>query len=89
MDWALFGLFLAAGLLVAAAPGSTVLQIFAQSMPGDPRRPAGLIADIGYALSGLALANLSSSRRAVMLKNRFTGSVLVGAALSPLRVGRG
>ena len=207
MDWALFGVFLAAGLLVAAAPGPTVLQIFAQSMSGDPRRPASLIAgavlanalmvaatitgvgavivasqtaftilrwvgsaylvylgihywrmradpmtvsmptrarpyrllfiqaaltsltnpkglvfyiaflpqfvspaadpvwqlavlgvayiglcliaDIGYALAGLALANLSLSRRAVMLKNRLAGSVLIGAALSLLRVERG
>ncbi len=44
MDWTLYSLFLAAGLTVAAAPGPTVLQIFAQSLTGDIRRPVSLIA---------------------------------------------
>lgn len=44
MDWSLYSLFLLAGLTVAAAPGPTVLQIFAQSLSGDIRRPASLIA---------------------------------------------
>lgn len=44
MSWTLYGLFLFAGLMVAAAPGPTVLQIFAQSLSGDMRRPLSLIA---------------------------------------------
>ncbi len=44
MNWTLYSLFLVAGLTVAAAPGPTVLQIFAQSLTGDIRRPVSLIA---------------------------------------------
>lgn len=44
MNWTLYSLFLFAGLAVAAAPGPTVLQIFAQSLTGDIRRPVSLIA---------------------------------------------
>ena len=44
MNWTLYSLFLVAGLAVAAAPGPTVLQIFAQSLSRDIRRPASLIA---------------------------------------------
>lgn len=44
MSWTLYSLFLLAGLAVAAAPGPTVLQIFAQSLSGDIRRPLSLIA---------------------------------------------
>lgn len=44
MNWTLYSLFLVTGLTVAAAPGPTVLQIFAQSLTGDIRRPVSLIA---------------------------------------------
>ena len=44
MDWTTFGVFLAAAVAVAAAPGPTVLQILAHSVSGDPKRPASLIA---------------------------------------------
>lgn len=206
MSWTLFGVFLVAAGAVAAAPGPTVLQIFAQAMSGDPRRPASLIAgsivtnalmvaavvlgvgalimasqtaftllrwvgsayliylgvhywrlraeplaasapfstrpyeilfiqaaltsltnpkglvfyiaflpqfvpagadpttriallgatyiglcviaDIGYALAGLACSGLLLSRRAVRWRNRLTGSILIGAGLSLLRVRR-
>ena len=44
MNWTLYSLFLVAGLAVAAAPGPTVLQIFAQSLTRDIRRPVSLIA---------------------------------------------
>ncbi|TQV80908.1 LysE family translocator [Denitrobaculum tricleocarpae] len=44
MDWTHYSLFVVAGLTVAAAPGPTVLQIFAQSLTGDIRRPVSLIA---------------------------------------------
>lgn len=44
MDWTLYSVFLVAGLAVAVAPGPTVLQIFAQSLTRDIRRPVSLIA---------------------------------------------
>lgn len=44
MNWTLYSLFLVAGLTVAVAPGPTVLQIFAQSLTGDIRRPVSLMA---------------------------------------------
>jgi homoserine/homoserine lactone efflux protein len=44
MIWNGYVAFLVAALVVAAAPGPTVLQIFSQSMSGDLRRPASLIA---------------------------------------------
>ena len=44
MNWTLYGAFLIAAFVVAAAPGPTVLQIFSHATSGDPRRPASLIA---------------------------------------------
>ncbi|WP_282608818.1 LysE family translocator [Pelagibius sp. Alg239-R121] len=52
MDWTLYSLFLVAGLAVAAVPGPTVLQIFAQSLTGDIRRPVSLI-------TGSLIANIT------------------------------
>ena len=44
-----------------------------------------LLVDIGYAFAGMAVSGLTLSARAVRLKNRITGSALIGAGLSLLR----
>jgi len=56
MNGTVYLMFLVAGFVVAASPGPTVLQIFAQSMSGDVRRPASLIAGsiVGNAVMVLA-----------------------------------
>ena len=59
MDWTVFGMFLAAGLMVAADPGPTELQIFSQSINGDALYPASLIASAVFANALMVLATVA------------------------------
>jgi len=58
MDGTVYSMFLVAAFVVAASPGPTVLQIFAQSLSGDFRRPASLIAGSMFANTLMVLATV-------------------------------
>ena len=81
MSWTLFGMFLIAGAVVAAAPGPTVLQIFAHSMSRDPRRPASLIAGSIFANTLMVAATvLGVSALILASQTAFTVLRWVGSA---------
>jgi len=58
MDLTVLGVFVVAALVVAAAPGPTVLQIFSHSMNPDPLRPASLIAGSIFANTVMVLVTV-------------------------------
>ncbi len=58
MDLTVLSVFVVAALVVAAAPGPTVLQIFSHSMNPDPLRPASLIAGSIFANAVMVLATV-------------------------------
>ena len=89
MDWTTFGVFFAAAVAVAAAPGPTVLQILAHSVSGDPKRPASLIAGSISANMLMVLATvLGLSALILASQTAFTILRWVGAGLSLLRYQR-
>lgn len=80
MEWTSFGVFLVAALVVAAAPGPTILLVLSHSLGRDPLRPASLIAGSFCANAILVLVTvLGLSALIVASQTAFTALRWIGA----------